>query len=100
MEAPWPCATGLAPPPLHPPAHTRTHRTIAFISPPLDAPQLNPPSTPSPLQAFAADLEKLFSSLQAIDAELIVQAGAGGAMSASVAADDAAVNRFLLDLVR
>ncbi len=58
--------------------------------------------TPLPafLQAFAADLEKLFSSLQAIDAELIVQAGAGGTVSASVAADDAAVNRFLLDLVR
>lgn len=29
-----------------------------------------------------------------------MQAGAGGAVSASVAADDAAVNRFLLDLVR
>ncbi|KAL4449557.1 hypothetical protein ABPG77_007201 [Micractinium sp. CCAP 211/92] len=52
------------------------------------------------IKAFAADLEKLFSSLQAIDAELIVQAGAGGTVSASVAADDAAVNRFLLDLVR
>ncbi|PSC67556.1 hypothetical protein C2E20_8783 [Micractinium conductrix] len=52
------------------------------------------------LKAFAADLEKLFSSLQAIDAELIVQAGAGGTVNASVAADDAAVNRFLLDLVR
>ena len=38
--------------------------------------------------------------LQAIDAELIVQAGAGGTVNASVAADDAAVNRFLLDLVR
>lgn len=106
------------------------------------------------MQAFAADLEKLFNSLQAIDTELIVQAcghgqqssrsgmlcsvctvqvarcasqlgwqsalppfwlpsltgcsccpcllqaGAGGGVSASVAADDAAVNRFLLDLVR
>lgn len=98
-------------------------------------------------QAFAADLEKLFTSLQAIDTELIVQVGrrrvaawVGGArwvlrcrpaprpallfdccrvllsaeemachvvsqagtggVSASVAADDAAVNRFLLDLVR
>lgn len=59
-----------------------------------------PAPVPLPLQAFAADLEKLFSSLQAIDAELIVQAGAGGTVSASVAADDAAVNRFLLDLVR
>jgi aarF domain-containing kinase len=52
------------------------------------------------IKAFAADLEKLFNSLQAIDTELIVQAGAGGGVSASVAADDAAVNRFLLDLVR
>ena len=51
------------------------------------------------IPAFAADLEKLFASLQEIDTELIVQAGSGG-VSASVAADDAAVNRFLLDLVR
>lgn len=60
-----------------------------------------PPRTPLPPlpQAFAADLQKLFVSLQAIDTELIVQAGAGG-VSAQVAADDAAVNRFLLDLVR
>jgi aarF domain-containing kinase len=51
------------------------------------------------IPAFAADLAKLFASLQEIDTELIVQAGTGGA-SASVAADDAAINRFLLDLVR
>lgn len=57
------------------------------------------PLAPSP-QAFSADLEHLFSSLQSVDAELIVQAGAGGRVSASVAADDAAVNRVLLDLVR
>jgi hypothetical protein len=61
---------------------------------------LPPPSHCSiDLQAFAADLEKLFASLQEIDTELIVAAGTGG-VSASVAADDAAINRFLLDLVR
>lgn len=52
-----------------------------------------------PLQAFSADLAKLFTSLQAIDTQLIIDAGSGG-VSAQVAADDAAVNRFLLDLVR
>ena len=103
-------------------------------------------------QAFAADLERLFESLQAIDTELIVQArvraaaaecvcvcthgrsptahspshppshppntpvhppsrpptppapphpqAGAGTVSASVAADDAAVNRFLLELIR
>ncbi|KAL4855170.1 putative aarF domain-containing protein kinase [Chlorella vulgaris] len=51
------------------------------------------------IKAFAADLEKLFTSLRDIDTELLVQAGSGG-VSASVAADDAAINRFLLDLVR
>jgi aarF domain-containing kinase len=49
--------------------------------------------------AFAADLRRLFDSLRAVDAEVILAAGAGGA-AASVAADDAAVNRVLLDLVR
>lgn len=51
------------------------------------------------LKAFAADLKALFESLQAIDTELIVAAGSGG-VSASVAADDVSVNRFLIDLVR
>lgn len=49
--------------------------------------------------AFAHDLERLFQSLQAIDADLVVAAGTGQ-VSAEVAADDVAVNRFLLELVR
>jgi aarF domain-containing kinase len=49
--------------------------------------------------AFAGDLKKLFDSLQAIDADLVIAAGTG-AVSAEVAVDDAAVNRFLLELVR
>lgn len=66
-----------------------------------DQPGLPPllPLLLTTLQAFAADLEKLFTSLRDIDTELLVQAGSGG-VSASVAADDAAINRFLLDLVR
>ena len=51
------------------------------------------------MTAFAADLKDLAEGLQAIDADLIVSAGAGG-VAASVAADDVAVNRFLIDLVR
>lgn len=52
------------------------------------------------LAAFAADLDGLLQSLQALDTQIVVQAGAGGAVSASLAADDAAVNRLLLELVR
>ena len=52
------------------------------------------------IPAFAADLKELAKSLQAIDTQLIVEASAGGSVAASVAADDAALNRFLLDLVR
>lgn len=51
------------------------------------------------MDAFAADLRDLASSLQAIDTELIVAAGTGG-VSASVVADDAAINRLLIDLIR
>jgi len=50
--------------------------------------------------AFAADLRELSKSLQAIDAQVIVEAQAEGGMAASVAADDVALNTFLLDLVR
>lgn len=49
--------------------------------------------------AFAKDLRDLAESLKAIDADLVVAAGAGS-VSASVVADDAAVNRFLVELVR
>lgn len=52
------------------------------------------------IDAFAADLRELATSLQAVDTQIIVEAGAGGSMAASVAADDVALNRFLLDLVR
>lgn len=50
--------------------------------------------------AFAADLKDLASSLEAIDPQVVVTAGADGATAASVLADDAAINKFLLDLVR
>ncbi|KAL4529909.1 hypothetical protein Ndes2526A_g04652 [Nannochloris sp. 'desiccata'] len=52
------------------------------------------------LDAFAADLKELSKSLQSIDAQVIVEAQAEGGMAASVATDDAALNSFLLDLVR
>ena len=52
------------------------------------------------MDAFAADLRDLATSLQAIDTQVIVEASAGGRVAASVAADDVAVNRLLLDLVR
>lgn len=51
------------------------------------------------LDAFARDLKELFVSLQAVDTELIVSTASGG-VTASVAADDAALNKFLIDLVR
>lgn len=49
--------------------------------------------------AFAQDLRVLGDSLKAIDADLVVAAGSGG-IEASVVADDTAVNRFLIELVR
>lgn len=51
------------------------------------------------MTAFAADLRELAATLQAIDTELVVSASTGE-VSASVLADDAAVNRLLIDLVR
>jgi aarF domain-containing kinase len=52
------------------------------------------------LDAFAADLEALFDSLAAVDPALVVAAGAAGGAAAAALADDVAVNRFLLELVR
>jgi len=51
------------------------------------------------MDAFASDLKDLASSLQTMDADLIV-ASRNGEVSASFATDDEAVNRFLIDLVR
>jgi aarF domain-containing kinase len=51
------------------------------------------------IAAFSRDLEKLFDSLRAVDAELVVAAGAGR-VEASAVVDDAAVGRVLLDLVK
>ncbi|GAB4822495.1 hypothetical protein N2152v2_009541 [Parachlorella kessleri] len=53
------------------------------------------------IPAFARDLEELFSSIQQIDSQLIIQAGTGE-VTASEAAEDAqaSVNRVMLDLVR
>jgi aarF domain-containing kinase len=52
------------------------------------------------LDAFAADLRALFDSLAAVDPALVVAAGAAGGAAAAALADDVAVNRFLLELVR
>jgi len=48
-------------------------------------------------QAFAADLERLFSELEQMEPELLVVAGAGGeAAAASVLLDDSRINRLIL----
>ncbi len=51
------------------------------------------------LDAFSADLQRLFDGLRELDSELVVSAGRGG-VTAGVVLDDAQVNRLLLDLVR
>jgi len=51
------------------------------------------------IDSFARDLEELAKSIEDIDADLVVSVGDNSA-SASLAADNEAVNRFLIDIIR
>ncbi|KAG2262619.1 hypothetical protein Bca52824_069698 [Brassica carinata] len=52
-------------------------------------------------KAFARDLEKMFSSIQELDTEIIVATGSGRtAVAANVAVDERQMNALFLDLVR
>lgn len=51
------------------------------------------------IDAFAKDLRILGESLQEIDTELVVSVE-DGAAAATIAADNAAVNKFLIDIIR
>ncbi len=51
------------------------------------------------VQAFAADLERLYTGFSTLDAEVLVAAGRGGqAAAASLNLDDAQINRLLLQV--
>ncbi|KAK9817683.1 hypothetical protein WJX72_000601 [[Myrmecia] bisecta] len=53
------------------------------------------------IQAFARDLEKLFREMEQLDSQVVVTPGGRGqAGAASIALDDAKVNRVLLQLIR
>lgn len=51
------------------------------------------------VQAFAADLERLYTGFSSLDAEVVVTASRSGeAMAASLNLDDAQINRLLLQV--
>ena len=51
------------------------------------------------VQAFAADLERLYTGFSSLDAEVVMSASRSGeAMAASLNLDDAQINRLLLQV--
>ena len=51
------------------------------------------------MQAFAADLERLYTGFSTLDAEVLVAAGRNGqTVAASLDMDDAQINRLLLQV--
>lgn len=62
--------------------------------------QASPSTSPKrALQAFAADLERLFGELEQMEPEITVIAGRGGeASAASVSLDETRVNRLILQV--
>ena len=53
------------------------------------------------LQAFATDLERLYTGMASLDSQVILtRSRTGGAVTAALGMDDAQINRLLLQIVQ
>ena len=53
------------------------------------------------MQAFASDLERLYTGMSSLDSQVILtRSRQGGAMTAALGLDDAQINRLLLQIVQ